>query len=395
MSPARIAAFLLKGATLAAGLLVAALLAITLTWAWRGGAQGGLAAMARLLRHGTTTVDDFRHYPGRALAASAVPAPFATAATAAAPPPEAELEPGRRTSLATALKATETLAFLVVRDDAIVYERYGEGSDAAAPSQFFSVTKSILATLAAMAVDDGILRSLDQPVTDFVPELKARGFDRVTLRHLLDMRSGLSYTENDNPFGLHVLMNYTADLERLILSFRMQGEPGGRWDYKSGDTALLSLALRRALGATTLTQYAQRRLWTPLGMEHGGTWSLDREGGLEKAWCCLAGTARDLARIGRLYLARGAPSGRRLLAQRWVDDAFAPMPDAGPLRAHRFSWWSARPQGQGIMAIGKDGQFLYIDPASRTIVVRLGRSQGEFGSGRWAALFAALAAHPW
>jgi len=377
---------------LAAGSLLA-------TWSWRSDFDSAFGAAVRLALWGTTTVDDFRRWPGNDLAPSASPRLFPRRAQPA-PPPEVELLAGKRQPLAAALESTRTLAFLVLRDGEIVFEWGGEGRAPREPSQWFSVSKSVLATLVAMAVDDGILASVSQPVTDLVPELAPHGFGAVTLRHLLDMTSGIDYDENDNPFGEHVLMNYTPSIERQVLGFRLAEPPGTRWSYKSGDTALLSLALRRALAArrgpgTTLTAYAQARLWTPLGMEHPGTWSVDQEGGLEKAWCCLAGSARDLARIGLLYLARGAPGGTRLLAQRWADEAFAPMPDAGEWRAHRFSWWSARPQAQGILAIGKDGQFLHVDPARRTIIVRLGRSQGDAGVGRWAALFETLAAHPW
>lgn len=380
------------GLLLAVGALVG-------TWAWRSDFDAAFGAAVRLASWGTTTVDDFRRWPGRDLVPPATPRYFPRKERPA-PPPEVELAPGRRQPLAAALESTRTLAFLVVRDDEIVYEWGGEGRAPQEPSQWFSVTKSVLATLVAMAVDEGLLASASQPVTDFVPELAPHGFGRVTLSHLLDMTSGIDYAESDNPFGEHVLMNYTPEVERQVLGFRLAGEPGARWDYKSGDTALLSVALRRAIArrhgpGMTLTAYAQARLWTPLGMEHPGVWSVDQEGGLEKAWCCLAGSARDLAKIGRLYLARGAPGGARLLGERWVDEAFAPMPDAGELRAHRFSWWSARPQAQGILAIGKDGQFLHVDPARRTIIVRLGRSQGKAGVGRWAALFESLAAHPW
>ncbi len=381
-------------AVLAAALAVLALVSLATTWAWRGGPEGGLVGLARLLRHGTTTVDDFRHAPFRPLAASGRPAPFARAPSPAAPP-AVETAPGRRVPLAQALDETRTLAFLVVREDAIVFERHGEGHRAGEPSQYFSVTKSVLATLAAMAVDDGILRSLDEPLTALVPELAGRGLDGVRLRHLADMDSGLDYEENDNPFGRHVLMNYTAALEPFLLGLGGAAPAGGRFDYKSGDAALLSLALTRALRGRTLAAYAQARLWEPLGMEDGAVWSLDREGGLEKAWCCLAGSARDLAKIGRLYLARGAPGGTRRLDERWVAAALAQPAARDGLRGYRLGWWSARPQAEGIVAIGKDGQYLYVDPARRTIVVRLGRGQGGMGTGRWISLFAAAAAHPW
>lgn len=387
---------ILRAAALAAGLFLLAALAIVATWMWRGGVEGGLVAAWRLLQNGPTTIDDFRLYPARVLEPAATPFPFGTRTRGVAEPPELEAAAGRRLSVSQLVSATETIALLVVKDDAIVLERYATGHGASTPSQYFSVTKSILATLVGLAVDDGIIGSIDQPVTDFVPELAPHGFAAVRLRHLADMRSGIDYAENDNPFGLHVLMNYTSDLPRLVREFRLRGTPGGKVEYKSGDTALLSLALQRALGKRPIADYAGARLWHALGMEHEAVWSLDREGGMEKAWCCLAGSARDLAKIGRLHLGRGRVAGRRVLDERWVDEAtraLAPAP-AGAW-GYAFSWWRPEREGGEYLASGKDGQFLFIDPARNVVVVRLGRSDGDLAMGAWTAVFRSLARHAW
>lgn len=380
------------GARLAAGaaaLALLAVLAVAACWTWRGG-DAGVEAVLRLLRHGPTTVYDFRHYPARELQPGAPPAHFSRRAAAA--PPMVAAADGRSVALADQLASTRTLALVVVVDDAIVYEHYAPGHGADAPSQYFSVTKTVLATLVGMAVDDGLIRSLGQPVTDFVPELAKRGFAQVTLGQLVDMTSALDYTENDNPFGLHPLLNYTPQVEAMVLGFRTRGDGPHPFRYKSGDTALLSLALRRALGDRSLTAYAQARLWSALGMEHRAQWSLDRPDGFEKAWCCLAGSARDLARIGRLYLARGMGPAGRVLSERWVEQS---APPAAVPRRYTRSWWPASPQGTDFMAVGKDGQYLYLEPSRRAIVVRLGETRGGLDNDHWARLFARLAAHPW
>lgn len=387
---------LVRVIALAVALLAFMALAILATWMWRGGVEGGLAAAWRLSQNGPTTVDDFRLYPSRPLAPGTTPFPFADRTRSAAEPPPVERSPGRSLTVSQFVLATETLALLVVKDDAIVLARYASGHGASTPSQYFSVSKSVLATLVGMAVDDGRIASIDQPVTDFVPELADRGFAAVTLRHLADMTSGMDYAESDNPFGLHVLMNYTSDLPRMIRSLRLRGAPGERFDYKSGDAALLSLALQRALGATPIADYAGERLWDALGMEDAGTWSLDREGGLEKAWCCLAGSARDLAKIGRLHLGRGRVAGRRVLAERWVDEAARPLPPAqAGAWGYAFSWWRPPTEGGEYLASGKDGQFLFIDPARNTVIVRLGRGDGDMTLTTWTAVFRTLARHAW
>ena len=384
-------------ATALLGLLALATLAIFVRWLVVAGPQGGFDAALRLARYGTTTIDDFRHYPARRLTPSAAPFRFAERTEGRAVPEVVEIAGIGPSRLDDALDSSGTIAFLVVKDDAIAYERYDGGHTAASLSQFFSVTKSVTSALVGAAIDDGILQSIEQPVVDVVPEYAGRGFDGVTLRHLLTMTSGIDYVENDNPFGLHVPFNYTSDIERMMLAFRMAGEPGTSFAYKSGDVGLLSLVLSRALAPETLTAYAQRRLWSPLGMEHEGVWSLDREDGLEKAWCCLAGTARDLAKIGRLYLAGGTWNGERVLSSGWIERSVeragveepvwpADFAAAG-FRGYGTLWWLLTEDEGDFLAQGKDGQFLYVNPARNAIVVRLGRGSGELRTSQWVSLF--------
>lgn len=396
MRSKRIPLLLLRGTAVAIGVLALVVISIIATWMWRGGVEGGLIAAARLLQHGPTTVYDYALYPARELRPSERPAPFAMTTATAAPPPSFDAGGGRRVALSDLVAETPTFALLVIKDDAIVYEAYATGRSPSDVSQLFSVSKSILATLIGMAIDDGLITSIDQPVTDFVPELAEHGFTKVTLRQLIDMTSPLDYEENDNPFGLHVLMNYTSRLEDLILRFRLREDAAPAFRYKSGDAALLSLAMQRALGPTALADYAQKRLWSPLGMEHRGVWSLDRAGGMEKAWCCIAATARDLAKLGRLHLHRGASGSQRLLSAAWIEASMPEPPAAGGTpRRYAHGWWPASPLGSDCMASGKDGQYLYIAPAHNALVVRLGESRGGLDTARWITLFQQLAAHSW
>jgi CubicO group peptidase (beta-lactamase class C family) len=266
----------------------------------------------------------------------------------------------------------------------------------------FSVSKSIIATLIGAAIQDGLIESVDQPITAFVPELSANGFDGVKLWHLLTMRSGSNYVENDNPFGEHVIFNYTPDLEEEILKLEAELPPAMEWRYKSGDNALLVLALTRALTPRTLTDYTQEKLWNPLGAEYGGGWSLDDEGGLERSWCCLAATARDFAKLGRLYLNNGEWNGKRILPDNWVElstqiDGVPPEywdPDFAAIgvRSYGYQWWLLSEDQGDFMAFGKDGQFIYINPSAQVIIVRLGWSMGEMRLSDWVELFQTVAA---
>jgi CubicO group peptidase (beta-lactamase class C family) len=341
----------------------------------------GPVAAWRVVTHGTTTVWDHLAYPGRDLEPASEPSPW--------PGPPAPLEPapvvvdGASVTLEERLITSESLAFVVVRDGALTYEWYADGHDASIPSMLFSVTKSILSLLVGAAIDDGLIGGVDDPVTDYLPELADRGFDQVTLEQLLRMDSAVDYTESDNPFGEHVRFNYTDRLEEAILGLRVRDRPDEGFTYRSGDNALLGLVLARVLGERSISGYLQDRLREPLGMEHAARWSTDHEGGLERTWCCLATTARDLARVGQLVLDRGDWQGQQLIAEDWFDASVAPgfaparWPaeyDGSPLANYGYQWWLT--DHGATVSLGKDGQYLYVDRDHRTVIVRLGTSQG-------------------
>jgi CubicO group peptidase (beta-lactamase class C family) len=275
------------------------------------------------------------------------------------------------------LAASNTTAFMVVKDAVILCEKYFDGYGRAIPSLLFSMAESFLSLLVGCALEDGYLRSVDQPVPDFGPELASSGFTGVTLKHLLQMRSGVDYSENDNPIGIHAQFYYTNRLEKEILKLRLRETPGGRFVYKSGDALLLTLALRRALGRKTITEYTQERIWTPLGMEYDGSWSIDHApDGLEKTRCCLTATARDFAKIGVLFLNKGRWDGRRIVSEAWVTESTRVDMRSGDVSQYRYMWWTVATRRSAFMAIGHLGQSLYVDPVARIIVVRLGKDRG-------------------
>jgi CubicO group peptidase (beta-lactamase class C family) len=378
------------------GIFLLTFAALLGTWFYRGGFTAGFTAMARLLQNGPTQIDDFKYYPARRLKASGSPYLFGESGGSWRMPELVEVGEGPQLSLEEVLSSNDTIAFLVVKGDELIYERYYQGHSSESLSQAFSANKSITSALVGMAIQDGYLYSVEQRVTDFVPELLGRGFENVTLEHLLTMRSGSTYVENDNPFGVHVLFNYTPDLEKMILNFRTAAEPGDGFQYKSGDTALLALVLSRALAPQTINGYMQERLWDPLGMEYDAVWTVDREGGLEKSWCCLAATARDFAKLGRLYLRRGEWNGQQILPSEWIErstrGAFASEVwdedfRAAGLQNYGYSWWLASEEEGDYLALGKDGQYIYVNPAADTLIVRLGWSQGDLPTSQWLRLF--------
>lgn len=341
----------------------------------------------RMAYYNLTDIDDYKLFPARKLIASSAPFRFEQSDDPLRVPAPMEGEP-----LDQILENQRTAAFLIIKDDTILYERYFGGYSASTPVQVFSVAKSLFSILVGRAVDDGYF-SVNQPVTDFVPELAPRGFDRVTIEHLLQMASGSNYRQTGfdelSPFSLHPRFEYSPRLEKEITTtLKIIDEPGTQFIYKSGDTALLSLVLTRALKDKTITEYMQEAIWTPLGMEFDGYYTLDHAGAdaLEKTWCCLALTARDLAKFGRLMLEDGNWNGTQIISSAWVKKSiqvdsndprdFGEFGSIPGFRGYQYQWWLAS-QDEAYYGNGHLEQFLYVNPAKRIIIVRLGRVGDE------------------
>jgi CubicO group peptidase (beta-lactamase class C family) len=337
----------------------------------------GPVAVWRVVTHGTTTVWDHEVYPGRTLA----PSPDSVGwRSEPGDLPESVRLDSTTAPVEDLFMSTKTLSFIVVEDGAISYEWYGPSHSADRPTMLFSVTKSILALLIGAAIDDGLMGPPSLSAIASAPDLTQ--FSGVTIESLLRMDSNIAYVEDDNPFGTHVEFNYTDDLPGAIAGLRVRNDTDPGFTYKSGDYAVLSVILDESLDGISLTEYLEERLWHPLGAESGGVWSTDREGGLERAWCCLAMTARDLARFGQLVLEEGSFNGRRLVSAQWIDAMLSPgfeaerwPADMGALANYGYGWWMT--ESGAWVALGKDGQYLYVDRDRRLVVVRLGEASGD------------------
>lgn len=286
------------------------------------------------------------------------------------------------------LEDSKTVAFLIIRNDTIHYEKYFKGYNKESIVPSFSMAKSITSILIGCAIDEGLIGSVDEPITIYIPELKKKGFEKVTIKHLLQMTSGIRFNESYiNPFGDAASFYYGLNLRKKISKMKLKSEPGKKFEYVSGNTQLLGLILERSLKGKTVTQYLQDKLWTPLGMEYDASWSIDRnENGLEKAFCCLNARARDFAKIGRLYLNKGNWNGKQIVSQNWVENSIKAENKDGSAQFYQYQWWLPSPNGD-FMAEGFLGQFIYVNPSSNLIMVRLGKSESNI---YWETFFTSL-----
>ncbi|MEX2179548.1 MAG: serine hydrolase [Gemmatimonadaceae bacterium] len=275
-------------------------------------------------------------------------------------------------------------AFLVIRNDTILYETYRGGHVPGRLHVTMSVSKSVLSALVGIAIGEGKIGSLDQAVTEYLPRLRSNpAFDGMTIRHLLEMKSGLRFTTTGDGMWADLRSDearvyYSTDLPGLIAGARRDTAPGAQWKYKDTDAEILGWVLTEATGQT-VAAYASDKLWSRIGTEFDATWSLDHRGGLERVSSGFNATARDLARFGRLYLDRGLWNGERVIPADWLSrsvavDPMRPEPDVGTWwqMQHTLYWWHAiQPKSGDYFADGSGGQRVYVDPASRTIIVQL------------------------
>lgn len=279
------------------------------------------------------------------------------------------------------LQHYRSVAFLVIQNDSIMWEQYWEGYSDTSISNSFSMAKSIVSVLVGMALDEGSIQSLDQPVSDFIPALKNDERNNITIRHLLMMSSGLEWDEEyQSLFSKTTKAYYGTNLPELATSLKAVRPPGEIWEYVSGNTQLLAMVLKQATGKT-LSEFASEKLWTPLHAMHDAEWSLDHKNGNEKAYCCYYSNARDFARIGLLYLHNGNWHGKQLLSSAYIKESLTPvMLDNGNGRKtdyYGYHWWLMEYKGQHIFyARGILGQYIIVIPGLNLVAVRLGHERG-------------------
>lgn len=291
------------------------------------------------------------------------------------------------TILDSLVEANNSVAFLIIRNDSILFEKYYQGYEEASTVASFSAAKSYTSALVGAAVADGFIKSVDESIINYLPELKSsKGFDKITIKHLLQMTSGIKANESYyNPFGQAAHLYYGRNLRAYIKRLKVDYEPGTKFAYRSINTQLLGLIVERATDKP-LTTYLNERIWAKLQPEYDASWSIDkRKDGLEKAFCCLNAKARDFAKFGRLYLNRGNWNGEQILPSQWIEESTIADKTAGGASYYQYQWWMTK---YGYEANGLHGQYIFICPEKNLIVVRLGKRGGDVS---WEAVFDRLA----
>ncbi len=357
----------------------------------------------RVLRWGQSDAFDWQKFPSHTLTAASNSYSFDLAEDPTVPARLAELAGVEDWD--AFLEQNQTQAFLVIRDGRIVYQGYFNDTRPNSTLTSFSVAKSFTSALIGIAVGEGAIQSVNDPITEYLPELAARDarFDQITIRDLLRMASGLEYQEMRFP-GLNgddPLTTYYPDQRWLGLNNTHIAEPPAQhFLYNKYHPQLLGMILERATGMS-VTGYLQAKLWTPLGMAYDGSWSTDSlESDFEKMETGVNARAVDFAKLGQLYLQGGVWQGEQLVPELWVADSTQPWPVdrpdyyptsiAGQLGGgyYGYMWWGfLRPDGYDFSAAGDKGQYIYVSPAGQLVIVRNGTDYGIPPSEWWSLFY--------
>ena len=280
-------------------------------------------------------------------------------------------------------ESLETVAFMVIINDSIHFEEYWHGYNADTMSNSFSMSKSWISTLIGIAISEGKIKSVNKKVCDFLPDFCEGRNTELTIKNLLTMSSGLNWTEDYyNPIGQAAEAYYGNHLSDMIKNLTVIETPGKVFKYNSSCTQLLTFIVEAATGET-ISKYASKKLWQPMGAKYPALWSTDVEDGDEKGFCCINSNARDFARLGKLYMNQGNWNGLQLLDSSYIVEAISAanlLDEKGNKNTnYGYQFWLAERKGLSIYyARGLWGQYVICIPEKDMIIVRLGRKFGAY-----------------
>jgi CubicO group peptidase (beta-lactamase class C family) len=292
----------------------------------------------------------------------------------------------------TFFEESKSVAFMIIHNDTIKYQWYADKWSNEDIVTSFSMSKSMISALIGIAHHEGKIKSLDDPITDYIKGFKNEGFDKITVQHLLDMRTGIDYEENYyNPFGNVAVGYYGRNLDRHISKLKIKGPAGEEFEYISIATQMLGVIIEEATGQT-VSEYLEEKIWSKIGTEFSATWSMDRKKGREKSFCCINAHAEDFAKFARLYLNLGNWEGEQVIPEEWVKQSIQLQPDTED-NYYQNQWWLfgpsnlAKPELVTYAAQGHLGQVMAMDPNKNLIVVRFGK---QWGPVNWLGFFKRL-----
>lgn len=287
------------------------------------------------------------------------------------------------------LENHETVAYLIIQDGKVLFEEYWDGYGTDSHSNIFSATKSIVSLLIGIAIDEGKIKSVDEPIGNYLTEFSTDERGKITIKELLTMSSGLDWNETySSPTSITTKAYYGKNLREVSTDQQLIEKPGVRFRYQSGNTQLLAFIVEEATGET-ISKYAERKLWKPMNAVKPALWSVDKKDGDEKSFCCFNTNARDAARFGQLVLNKGQWNGQQLVSENYITDATQAASfllneeKSAALDCYGYQYWVLPYKGMNIPYMrGHRGQYIYAIAEKNAVVVRLGKQKDKEKQGQ-------------
>ncbi|WP_138432449.1 serine hydrolase domain-containing protein [Winogradskyella algicola] len=317
--------------------------------------------------HTTAFLEDYQYFDNKEIKASDKPEPW---------PHHKDYNSVKPTDeLSKANKDWGTIAYVIIKNDSIWFEEYYDGFGEDSKSNSFSMAKSYVSGMLGKAIMEGYIKSLDQPICDFLPAFCEGKAAKMTVGDLSSMASGTNWDERYySPFSITTRAYFDDDLAKVSNGLKVVEEPGQAFKYASGDTQMLAMVIEKATGKK-LYKYLEESFWKPLGSENDVLWQVDSEDhDLVKAYCCIAGNAKDFARFGKLYKDHGKWNGKQILDSAFVAKSITPRFSESP--EYGYGWWMKDVNGKSFkMMRGHLGQYVIVQPEDNIIIVRLGHQK--------------------
>lgn len=345
--------------------------------------------LQRVLTHWDSDIADYKIFPERTISASESSYSYARNIKPDLDGVAVSCSGGSKT-LAEFVDGTDTTAFIIVKNDEIIYERYANGYNENSINTSFSMAKSVVSLLIGRAIEIGCIKSVTEPIANYITEFENKDIGRVTIEELLLMRSKIVYDDNRFLwFGDDTLTYWYDDLRALALSHTdLTDKYGGKFHYNNYHPLLLGIILERSTGQS-VSRFFEREIWRKIGAEHDASWSLDGASGFEKMESGINFRADDFIKIGSMVLHNGYFNGSQIINGEWLKNSTLcefPINGAeyentflsGKNIGYRYMWYSApsAQSGYDIIAWGKSDQILYISPANNIVILRTGKTDG-------------------
>lgn len=275
---------------------------------------------------------------------------------------------GEEFSLEDFIQTFKIAGLIVIRNGVILYESYDFGNDETTKWVSFSVTKSVTSMLLGAAIKDGHIKSVEDKVTIYLPQLLNSNYQDVSIKQVLQMSSGIDWNEDyEDPLSdvnIAGALN-SLNLYEYLNNLNKKSSAGNKFNYNTGETNLIGGIVRAAIG-DNLSNYLEKKIWKPFGMEFNAYWVIDTDYEQELGGCCLNATLRDYARLGMFAMNNGKlNNGVEILPKNWMKDSTTPSRNNS---YYGYQWWLDGPAYQSFYADGIFGQFIWIDPVSKTVV---------------------------